>query len=199
MNHPEHHFSAWEFVGPAFLKALEDQPPGIMNGTEAVSVLVVGINPTALAESRKSDKTRELARVFTDFCATHPELTSRLLAVIRKKWNSQSITDKVQKLVLTQPYFCLATIAYNTTAQGVKRGAMPNKALVPLVMGAKTKLKNVHSVVEAVKKARRRVQRPLERPVITPALNEALWELNSRGIYVGLGWGTVASFPEQPS
>jgi len=197
MKPPENRISAWEFVGPAFLKALEDQPPGIISGTEVVAVLVVGINPTALSESLKSDKTRELARVFADFYATHPELTLRLLAVIRKKWNSRSITAKVQKLILTQPYFVLATIAYNTTPQGIKKGALPNTAIMPLVMGEKTKLKNVHSAVEAVKKARKRVPRPSERPVIIPALNEALWELNRRGIYVGLGWGGIARFPHQ--
>ncbi len=189
MKDPENRVSAWEFVGPVFLEALKGQRPDTINGSQTVAVLVVGICPAALAESIKSDRTIELARVFAGFYDTRPDLTLRLLAVIRKKWNDASFTAKVQKGVLA-PYERLAPVSYKTISGAPfrKRGRILNDEVLEFVIDPKQKLKNIGSAVDAVKKARQRIRRPVERPVITRALGEALRELRGGGLDVGIGW-----------
>ncbi|MCX6923325.1 MAG: hypothetical protein NT154_08980 [Verrucomicrobia bacterium] len=193
MNPPENRFTAWEFVGPVFLKALEreGQSPDTIGGTQLVAVLTVGICPAALAESINSTETRELALVFAGFYATHPELILRLLGVARKTWNDKSVTAKVQKHHLTRRFPCPVPCGYKTILGTPFFGPGPisDAEMHELILGPKPKSKVTKSPRPyAVKTARKRIQRPVWRPIISKALGMALLELRRRHFEVGVGW-----------
>lgn len=193
MNPPENRFTAWEFVGPVFLKTLEGegQAPDAIGGTQLVAVLTVGICPAALAESIKSAETRELALVFAGFYATHPELTLRLLAVARKTWNDDSITAKVQKQHLTRRLPRPVPCGYKTICGTPFFGPGPisDAEMQDFILGPKPKSKLKKAArPDAVKKARKRIQRSSWRPIISKTLGMALLELRRRDFDVGIGW-----------
>src|ERR1035437_8081100 len=115
MRQQTNRYSAWEFVGNAVLRFIKRKQPDffgdsgivpvpdsrILGDSRIVAVLIMAINPAAFGEAVKNDKARELARVFADAYTADPELTLRLLELIRNKWQASSVAAKVQKHVLT--------------------------------------------------------------------------------------------------
>ena len=186
--------SAWEFVGSDVLRLLHDAPRlqmakkgDLVSGSEQVAVMVAAINPAALAVSVRNESTRELATVFTGFYAKYPELTLRLLDVIRKRWNEDSITAKVQRHILTKSWHQRPIVKDgNWIQEGIFHHDASDTDVQAVVIDPKKRLKKVTDA-SAVKKARQRIRLPAQRPFISVELNSALRELQTRGFEVGLG------------
>jgi len=149
--------------------------------------MVAAINPAALAESIRNDSTRELATVFTGFYAKKPELALRLLDVIRRRWNDESVTARVRRHLLTKPYHQRPLVMDGKWIQeGIFHHEATDIDVQADVIGSKQKLRKVTNA-SAVKKARQRIRLPSRRPSISLKLNSAIQELRARGFDVGLG------------
>lgn len=178
-------FSAWEYVGSEVLKtwkAWKAKPKTPITGSQIVAVLTVAINPATLAESVRNVKAHELARVFGEFYAAEPELTLKLLGVIRKKWNDQSITAKVQRHLLSKAWHVRPIVKHHKwIQQGVFHHEVKDADL-RVVVSPKESI-----TLDAVKKARQRACPPVWRPTTSVELHNALQELRAQGLDVGLG------------
>jgi hypothetical protein len=183
-------FSAWEYVGNEALKVLQREggnPGDHVSGSQMVAVMVAAINPAALSESVRNDNTRELADVFTECYSIKPDLTLRLLLAIRKKWNDQSATAKVQRHILTKPYHQRPIVKDGKwIQQGVFHHEATDTDVQAVVVGSKQKLAKA-AEASIAKKARQRIKLPSIRPYLSQGLNAALQELRTRGFDVGLG------------
>jgi hypothetical protein len=179
-------FSAWEYVGNDVLKALQGEPPKTIGSTQLTAIVVVGINPKALAESIKNEKAHELARLFTDFYARKPDLTIRLLEVIRKRWENRSLTARVQKHVTTKAWHVQPIWENGKCIRpGVLTADVKDSVLQALLTGETEgeKMQNAYTA----RKARQRIKAPPLRLTITEKLHGALQELRERGFEIGSG------------
>ena len=152
--------SAWQYVGPAVLKALSRVPE--FTPPQMVALVAVGVNPGILGESLKNDSTRELGRVFAECYAAKPDLTLRVVSIIREKWNAQSVAARVRKHLLT--------IAHHPAKDAALRADVFLKESVELV---------------TVRRGRERIRPLLGNLYATPALGNALNELRDLGYYTG--------------
>jgi hypothetical protein len=167
-------YSAWQFVGNDVLKALRGEPKRTISSSQIVAIIVTAINPAALAASVKNNKARELARVFSDFYTAKPDLTLRLLQVIRKRWNDDSFTSKVQKRLTTEAWF-------------EKPQWKDGKLIANGILMQDAKDVNFDQDRDrTVQKARQRI-RPVPLLNITTALYLAMKELQHLGFDVGTG------------
>ena len=167
-------YSAWQFVGNDALKALRGEPERTISSSQLIAIVVTAINPAALAESVKNNKARELARVFSGFYTAKPDLTLRLLKVIRKRWNDDSITAQVQKRLTTNVWF-------------EKPKWKDGKLIDPGIMTSNVKDINVSQKQErTVQKARQRIK-PVQMLNITTELHQAFKTLKQLGLDVGTG------------
>ena len=174
--------SAWEYVGGAVLKAWTGDREIKTCGNQVIAVMVAAINPKALAESVRNKKARELARVFGEFYAVEPDLTLRMLRVIREKWDSHSVTARVQKHLLTQAYHERPIVKDGKFQKGGKFHHDASLGELSYAVSPKETI-----TLDAVKKARKRAHAPAWRPWISRELNAALQELRGQGFDVGLG------------
>jgi hypothetical protein len=166
-------FSPWEVVGTDVLKAIEGEPEhSIITGNSLVAVLMVAIYPGTLAKAVRNRKAAELARCFSDFYAEKPELTLRLLLLIRDKWNDDTIAAKTRKHILVSPWHDRKT--------GLLTRDAKDTAIQAAIVDPKQKLTDPSA--QAIKKARQRIKPPAWRPAITVELNAALQELKELGL-----------------
>jgi hypothetical protein len=143
-----------------------------------VALLVVAISPEALSKAVENAKAGELVRVLAGFYAAKPDLTLRLLAVIRAKWNDPSNQAKMQKHILTHPLHQRPIYRDGKFVQeGVLQIEAQDGETARAALGA-----NYHG---DAKKARQRIKKPEFSPCIGPELHAALTELKKRTIYVG--------------
>lgn len=194
-----HSYSAWQYLGADILSACEPLPienngsiiagaaaPDKINGSELVAVMTVGICPAALVEAVTSPKCRELARVFAAFYAQRPELTEKLLPLIRCRWNSTTLPDKVRRQALTNAWH---TKPKWKDGKCLRDGFLTTDASQTEIAFAARPTNRQGEIGrrEAVKQIFKRAELPRLQPWISRALNSALQELRAREFDVG--WG----------
>ena len=170
-------FGAWEYLGSEIEKAVKGEPEDSIPTSSVVAVMVVAICPAALLSSVQSPKTRELAKRFAEFYGVKPDLTLRLLGIIRKKWHSTTVTDKTRKYVLTHPWY----------DRGARNRVIVNEASISEIQFAiDPKLPpKANKLIERVLREPERLKLPSFGIMITRELATALQELRAEGFDIG--------------
>jgi hypothetical protein len=179
--------SAWEYVWSVVLKALRGEPPNTIGTTQLTAILVVAISPKTLEESIKNEKARELARLFADFYARKPDLTIRLLEVIRKKWEDASLSARVQKHLTTKAWHEPPIWEKGKCVSAGLVTAEVKDSVLHAMLTGQTEGDKMQKAY-AVRKARQRIKGPPFILTMSEALYNAVKELRERGFDVG--WGT---------
>jgi hypothetical protein len=172
-------FSPWEYLGADLEQLWSDDD--VVCSSEVVAVIAAGICPAALRESINSTETIELARRFADAYQRNPELTEKMLAVIRAKWNEDTVAAKARKHLLTQAWTPVPdregrVVTVNAVAKNIAAAIGANTATVQKNIGQrvalpKTKWKGPDGSENSA-------------PLITAELNAALRALEAKGYKV---------------
>lgn len=189
-------FGAWSYLGPTILAALQHPPE--LSPDEVACLMTIALCPQALPASLSQPKAGCIAAVFVKLLSEKPDLTLRLLTIVREKWNSPLHRDIVQRFIATNIYLqrpIVEMVKRRVRGKWVNRPHWKQQGII--MTDPRATAGDIAQAIKAnsgptittatVGKARQTMKRP--RPLwVSSKMGHAITHLRNTGLDLGLGF-----------